>query len=243
MVSSVFKRLRCGSSPALFHLSPNSLFFSHKIPAYRLMGEKDEVLFELEQMVLPNNLIQHIGDRNPIKDSNISENPLCAGNFQSEGKFLKHKISTDDFAAGQVWAIYCGKDIMPRQYAVVNNLVSNRQFSHLVKYVQGATRPRYIIYPQKGEIWAMYKNWNRKWERTDYETCQFWMVEVISDFSENNGIEVAKIEERTEWLELKAMAYLRTAGILNLMLYLISQKYNSQAQPPVLHCSIILYTK
>nr|KYP37036.1 hypothetical protein KK1_041801 [Cajanus cajan] len=157
----------------------------------------------------------------------ISENTLCAGKFKSE----------DDFATGQVWAIYCGEDIMPRQYALVNSMVLDRQvwatilepelvhengekwrenlpivcgtfkhgnnvmldmsqFSHLVKYVHDTTiMPHYLIYPQKGQIWAMYKNWNRKWEHIDYEKCQYWIVEIISNFFEKNGIEVAKLEE------------------------------------------------
>ncbi|KAJ1417826.1 hypothetical protein SESBI_16287 [Sesbania bispinosa] len=194
------------------HISLYHLLFSQKIPTERLMSVKDEVLYELDQMALPKNLIQHIGNRNPIKDSsNCGENKLCVGEFQLDGKFLKYNnISAADFAPGQVWAIYCGKDVMPRQYVLVNSMVSNNQicvtileaelvlkdenkwredlpivcgtlkqgnsnvilsmsqFSHLVKHVQGTTRPHYMIYPQKGEIWAMYKNWNRKWEVLAY---------------------------------------------------------------------------
>ncbi|KAL1301286.1 hypothetical protein AAHE18_18G242400 [Arachis hypogaea] len=142
------------------------------------------------------------------------------------------------FSTGQVWAIYCGKDMMPRQYALVNSVISNKHvcvtllehelgnfekrlmgdrfiacgmfkpcdskvmlnmshFSHLVNYVNGATRPQqhYMIYPNKGEIWAVYKNWDRNWGNDDYEKCQFGIVEIISDFSKENGIRVAKLEE------------------------------------------------
>ncbi|KAK7410986.1 hypothetical protein VNO78_02280 [Psophocarpus tetragonolobus] len=163
----------------------------------------------------------------------IGENTLCGGNFQW----------ADDFASGQVWAIYCGEDTMPRQYALVNSVVCDRkvwvtilepeplvhgdknnwredlpiacgmfkpgdsnlvldmsQFSHLVKHEQGTTMPHCMIYPQKGEVWVMYKNWNRKWGHTDYEKCQYWMVEIISNFSRKNGIEVAKLEEVQNWL-------------------------------------------
>ena len=120
---SVFKRLTCGESPILFNFSRNSLLFSHKIPAHRLVGGKSEVLFELDQMALPKSLIQHISDSN----SNVNEKMLCGGKLQSEDKHLEHSIATYDFAAGQVWAIYCGKDMMPRQYAVVNRVASNRQ--------------------------------------------------------------------------------------------------------------------
>ena len=76
-----------------------------------------------------------------------------------------------------------------------NVILNMSQFSHLVKYVHATTRSRYTIYPHKGEIWAMYKNWNRKWGHADYEKCQWGVVEIISDFSKENGIRVAKLVE------------------------------------------------
>ncbi|OIV97052.1 hypothetical protein TanjilG_11569 [Lupinus angustifolius] len=222
---SVFKRLTCGTHPVLFHISPNRFLFSHKIPAHRLVGGKDEALFELDQMALPNNLIQQI------------EEKLCVEQLQLEGKFLDYRKSACDFATGQVWAIYCGKDTTPHQYAIINKVVSNRQvqstllepeaiheyetkwrqdlpvacgtfkhgntnvifdisqFSHLVNYMKSTTRPHYIIYPLKGEVWAMYKNWKRNWDYSDYEQCKYWLVEIISDFSKENGMKVAKLKE------------------------------------------------
>ncbi|XLS69651.1 hypothetical protein HN51_020674 [Arachis hypogaea] len=216
---SVFKRLTCGrKSPTLFHVPPQKLFlFSHKILSHRLIGGRDEALFELDQMALPNNLI--------FKDTN----PCDVG---------EKSLSKCGFSTGQVWAIYCGKDMMPRQYVLVNSVISNKhvcvtllehelenfekrligdrfiacgmfkpcnskvmlnmsRFSHLVNYVNGATRPQqhYMIYPKKGEIWAVYKNWDRNWGNDDYEKCRFGIVEIISDFSKENGIRVAKLEE------------------------------------------------
>ncbi|KAL2347101.1 hypothetical protein Fmac_001101 [Flemingia macrophylla] len=191
----------------------NDLISSNKISASESDSSKLDV--PLEQGLLEESI-----------EVDTSENTLCVGKFKS-----------DDFATGQVWAIYCGEDMMPRQYALVNSVVSDRevvvtnlepervhedeekwredqriacgtfkpgnnvmlnmsQFSHLVKYVHDTKiRPHYMIYPQKGEIWAMYRNWNRKWEHTEYEKCQYWIVEVISNFSGKNGIEVAKLEE------------------------------------------------
>ncbi|CAL0319803.1 unnamed protein product [Lupinus luteus] len=222
---SVFKRLTCGTRPILFHISPNRFLFSHKIQAHRLVGGKDEALFELDQTALPNNLIQQI------------EEKLCVEQLQLEGKFLEYRKSAYDFATDQVWATYCGKDKMPRRYAVVNKVVSNRQvqltllepkvvhgyetkwrqdlpvacgtfkhgnsnvildmsqFSHLVNYMKTTTRPHYIIYPLKGEVWAMYMNWKRNWEHNDYEQCKYWLVEIISDISKENGMKVAKLKK------------------------------------------------
>ncbi|MED6210863.1 hypothetical protein PIB30_068174 [Stylosanthes scabra] len=206
---SVFKR----GSPTLFHVPPQKAFlFSHKIQSHRLIGGTDEALFELDQMALPKSLI--------FKEST---NPSDVG----EKSFSKCDVST-----GQVWAIYCEKDMMPQQYVLVNSVISDKHvsvtflehelensekrfrgdrfiacgmfkpcnskailnishFSHLVNY--GSTRPQqhYMIYPQKGEIWAVYKNLGH----ADNEKSQCGMVEIISDFSKENRIRVAKLEE------------------------------------------------
>ncbi|MED6125063.1 hypothetical protein PIB30_064951 [Stylosanthes scabra] len=208
---SVFKRVICGrrKSPTLFHVPPQKTFlFSHKIPSHRLIGGREEALFELDQMALPKNLI--------FKDT--TNNPSDVG---------EKSLSKCEFSTGQVWAIYCGKDMMPHQYVLVNSVISDKhisvtflehelensekrfiacgmfkpcnskalqnisQFSHLVNY--GSTRPQqhYMIYPNKGEIWAVYKNWGH----ADNEKSQCGMVEIISDFSKENGIRVAKLEE------------------------------------------------
>ncbi|KAJ7945628.1 DnaJ domain containing protein [Quillaja saponaria] len=244
--TSVFQRLLTAGRPVIFHMVRNSLHFSHKIPAYRIL----DGLLELDHMAVPNNVIKHIGTQEPLKDISVSD-PISITTIekfpfqelQVESKISKH-ISSDDFAIGQVWAVYCGKDAMPRQYAQINNMISKSQvcitflepeptcdyeswciedlpiacgtfklgktnailemfqFSHYVKYVQCTTGPCYMIYPQKGEIWAMYRNWNNKWKRTDFDSCQYCIVEVISDLSKDKGIKIMKLERVQDCLTL-----------------------------------------
>ncbi|XP_057479546.1 uncharacterized protein LOC130766855 [Actinidia eriantha] len=69
------------------------------------------------------------------------------------------------------------------------------QFSHLVLCQKSTTASIYKIYPTKGEVWAMYKKWNKKWKHVDYENGEFDVVEIINDFSEGNGLMIARLTE------------------------------------------------
>ncbi|KAH7538172.1 hypothetical protein FEM48_Zijuj03G0170800 [Ziziphus jujuba var. spinosa] len=65
-------------------------------------------------------------------------------------------------------------------------------FSHKVSWTKG-TRGVVQIYPKKGEVWAIYKNWSPEWnEHTSEEVRhKYEMVEVLDDFSEEEGVSVA----------------------------------------------------
>ncbi|KAK9748305.1 hypothetical protein RND81_02G049100 [Saponaria officinalis] len=62
-------------------------------------------------------------------------------------------------------------------------------FSHRVKWTKGA-RGAIRIFPSKGDVWALYKNWSPDWnEHTPDETIhQYEMVEVLSDYNEDKGM-------------------------------------------------------
>ncbi|KAH7866497.1 hypothetical protein Vadar_021175 [Vaccinium darrowii] len=68
-------------------------------------------------------------------------------------------------------------------------------FSHLVRCQRSTTNPIYKIYPMKGEIWAMYKNWNNKWKPFQYENAEFDFVEILSDLLEGSGMRIARLVE------------------------------------------------
>lgn len=51
----------------------------------------------------------------------------------------------------------------------------------------------YRTFPLKGEVWAMFKNWNANWEQEDFETHQCQIVEVVSSYSEANAVRIAKL--------------------------------------------------
>ncbi|EXB72448.1 Curved DNA-binding protein [Morus notabilis] len=67
-------------------------------------------------------------------------------------------------------------------------------FSHKVSWAKG-TRGAIRIYPGKGQVWAVYKNWSPDWnEQTSDEVIhKYEMVEVLDDFNEEQGVSVAPL--------------------------------------------------
>lgn len=64
-------------------------------------------------------------------------------------------------------------------------------FSHKVKWVKGA-RGVIHIYPCKGEVWALYRNWSPDWnELTPDEVIhKYDMVEVLEDYNGERGVAI-----------------------------------------------------
>jgi len=67
-------------------------------------------------------------------------------------------------------------------------------FSHRVKWTKGL-RGIVHIYPKKGDVWALYRNWSLDWnEFTKDEIIQKYdMVEVLEDYIEEQGVNVAPL--------------------------------------------------
>uniref|UniRef100_A0A803R2D3 J domain-containing protein n=1 Tax=Cannabis sativa TaxID=3483 RepID=A0A803R2D3_CANSA len=67
-------------------------------------------------------------------------------------------------------------------------------FSHKVSWKKGL-RGAIKIYPQKSEVWAVYKNWSPEWNEgtSDEVIHKYEMVEVLDDFSEEQGVSVAPL--------------------------------------------------
>ncbi|CAL0305177.1 unnamed protein product [Lupinus luteus] len=67
-------------------------------------------------------------------------------------------------------------------------------FSHRVKWTKG---PRGLIhiYPKKGDVWALYRNWSVEWNEftTDEIIHKYDMVEVLDDYSDEGGVNVAPL--------------------------------------------------
>lgn len=71
---------------------------------------------------------------------------------------------------------------------------SLNSFSHRANWTKG-TRGVLQILPQKGDIWALYRNWSSDWnEHTPDEVIhKYDMVEVRDDYSEEQGVSVTPL--------------------------------------------------
>ncbi|CAO2167596.1 unnamed protein product [Urochloa humidicola] len=67
------------------------------------------------------------------------------------------------------------------------------EFSHPVECDWSAKRSFYRISPKKGEIWAIYRNWKITLNSTDIDKCEPRMVEILSDYSDENGVNVCSL--------------------------------------------------
>ncbi|GAB2274997.1 hypothetical protein Dimus_009765 [Dionaea muscipula] len=65
-------------------------------------------------------------------------------------------------------------------------------FSHLLSREKVGRGGCVRIYPRRGDIWAVYRNWSPRWNRTtsDEVRHQYEMVEVLDDYSEELGVRV-----------------------------------------------------
>ncbi|WCJ37394.1 DNAJ heat shock N-terminal domain-containing protein [Euphorbia peplus] len=72
-------------------------------------------------------------------------------------------------------------------------------FSHLLKDEKAGRGGCVRIYPRSGDIWAVYRNWSRDWDRStpDDVRHQYEMVEVLDDYSQDLGICVAPLIKLT----------------------------------------------
>eukprot|EP00252_Welwitschia_mirabilis_P019017 TRINITY_DN4292_c0_g1_i1.p1 TRINITY_DN4292_c0_g1~~TRINITY_DN4292_c0_g1_i1.p1 ORF type:complete len:614 (+),score=107.01 TRINITY_DN4292_c0_g1_i1:349-2190(+) len=69
-------------------------------------------------------------------------------------------------------------------------------FSHPVKFSKNS-KGVFTIYPQKDDIWAMYKNWDSTWkkETPDEITRDYEMVIIVSDWGEGVGVNVTPLSK------------------------------------------------
>ncbi|OIW17067.1 hypothetical protein TanjilG_15650 [Lupinus angustifolius] len=71
---------------------------------------------------------------------------------------------------------------------------SLNSFSHKVRWTKG-NRGVVCIFPGKGEVWALYRNWSPDWNKTtpDYVIQKYDMVEVLEDFNYEEGVLVSPL--------------------------------------------------
>nr|XP_043606644.1 uncharacterized protein LOC122578690 [Erigeron canadensis] len=91
----------------------------------------------------------------------------------------------------QNFPIVCG---MFRAKDVIVNIEIS-QFSHPVNCFKSTITSVYKIFPLKGEVWAVYRNWKSGWKGVNYDNYKCWLVEILSDFSDGEKMMVARLVE------------------------------------------------
>ncbi|KAK3441742.1 hypothetical protein EUGRSUZ_B01771 [Eucalyptus grandis] len=89
--------------------------------------------------------------------------------------------------------VACGKYRTGHTEDAVDHLM----FSHQIKCLKGARRGSFLVYPRKGEIWALFKNWDIKWASEPGKCLPFKyeFVEILSDFVKDCGIKVVYLSK------------------------------------------------
>ncbi|KAF8394498.1 hypothetical protein HHK36_020708 [Tetracentron sinense] len=82
----------------------------------------------------------------------------------------------------------CGKF----KHGASENTADRNMFSHKLYWENGRSRSSYKIYPRKGEIWALFKKWDIKWnsDPDNHRQYEYEFVEVLSDYVEGGDISV-----------------------------------------------------
>ncbi|TKW01313.1 hypothetical protein SEVIR_8G171500v4 [Setaria viridis] len=81
-------------------------------------------------------------------------------------------------------------------------------FSHIAAWVKGKKRNSYVIYPNKGEVWALYKGWSMEWssDADNHRSYEYEVVEVLSNMSVNDGATVIPLVRIKGFVSLFATA-------------------------------------
>jgi hypothetical protein len=81
-------------------------------------------------------------------------------------------------------------------------------FSHIATWVKGKKRNSYVIYPNKGEVWALYKGWSMEWssDADNHRSYEYEIVEVLSSMSVDEGATVTPLIRIKGFVSLFATA-------------------------------------
>ncbi|KAH0728406.1 hypothetical protein KY284_004271 [Solanum tuberosum] len=76
-------------------------------------------------------------------------------------------------------------------------------FSHQVQCGMGK-RGLYIVYPRKGETWALFKDWDISWssEPDNHRKYKYEIVEILSDYAVDVGVLVGYLDKVSRFVSL-----------------------------------------
>lgn len=86
-------------------------------------------------------------------------------------------------------------------------------FSHQVQCEMGK-RGLYIVYPRKGETWALFKDWDICWgsDPDSHRKYKYEIVEILSDYVVDVGVQVGYLDKVTKFVSLFQRARLTEVG-------------------------------
>ncbi|GJN04551.1 hypothetical protein PR202_ga22110 [Eleusine coracana subsp. coracana] len=81
-------------------------------------------------------------------------------------------------------------------------------FSHIVAWTKGKRRNSFVIHPNKGEVWALYKGWSTQWssDPDNHRSYEYDVVEVLSSMSVEDGASVKPLVRIKGFVSLFAPA-------------------------------------
>ncbi|CAH1414183.1 unnamed protein product [Lactuca virosa] len=107
------------------------------------------------------------------------------------------------FREGEIWAVYDDDDGMPRNYAFIHkkafgefrigkhqSLCFPNYFSHKVNFKK-MENGSFEVYPRKGEVWALYREWNQE-TRNEFKH-KYEIVQVDECDEEEEGFKVTQL--------------------------------------------------
>ncbi|CAN4108663.1 unnamed protein product [Withania somnifera] len=76
-------------------------------------------------------------------------------------------------------------------------------FSHQVQCEMGK-RGVYLVYPRKGETWALFKDWDIHWgsDPDNYRNYKYEIVVILSDYVVDVGVQVGYLDRLTRFVSL-----------------------------------------
>uniref|UniRef100_A0A0D9V144 DUF3444 domain-containing protein n=1 Tax=Leersia perrieri TaxID=77586 RepID=A0A0D9V144_9ORYZ len=111
-------------------------------------------------------------------------------NFRVQFTWLEHDAMNEeeDKWTDEELPVACGNFFLGKTVVSQDALM----FSHIVSWAKGRKRGSYVIYPRKGEVWALYKGWSMQWssDADKHKTYEYEVVEILSDFTLEAGAAV-----------------------------------------------------
>jgi len=140
---------------------------------------------------------------------------LNTTNFRVKYTWLEHSAVNDD---EETWTdnnlpVACGNFTLGNTEESQDPLM----FSHIVSWAKGRKRGSYVIYPNKGEVWALYKGWSMQWvsDADNHRSYEYEVVEVLSNFTMEAGVTVIPLVKVKGFVSLFAPAKDKSSFVIS----------------------------